>query len=118
MMLQLPKVRRDGKFMMTLIDASEVKGIEPKTFAYNGSMFNGSKVFANGGSFYVLANPMLVAQAKCQALATGELMVIEAPKVQVIQGGMKSAGQIGAGKKEYVIPQYSGAHYKALKGQK
>lgn len=118
MMIQLPKVRRDGKQIDTVIDAMGIKGIEPKTFPLNGVQFNGSKVYANNGSFYVAAHPMQVAQAKHLAITTGEVVMLTAPQMQMIPSQMVSAGGNVLPKMKKELPALFGgaAEYKQLKG--
>ncbi len=100
MMVQLPKVTRQGTRVDTAIQATDIKGIEPKVFTYNGSMFNGAKVYGPAGSFYVAATPLLIMQAQCIAISSGEFQIIEAPKMQYVGGGIKSAGMIGQPKQK------------------
>jgi len=75
MILTLPKVKRNGEFQPTVVKVADISGCERAVIDYDGKKWEGTKVFVQGGSFYVLAPLKMVASAMNGALLGNVQMV-------------------------------------------
>lgn len=96
MVITLPKVKRNGEFVKTLVKVNDINGCEPALVNYQGKQWNGTKIFVQGGSFFVLAPLSMIASAMTQALQ-GNSAVVQMVKdnpVKVIPAPIKATAKL------------------------
>lgn len=82
MMISIPKIRKsNGQKVETVIEASAIKGFDSFTMVVKGVPVKGTKVFTGGSWFFSPVPPLMLAQAKVQALSTGKLQVVSPGQV-------------------------------------
>lgn len=78
MFLQIPKVQKStGKLVDTVVDPNAILGMDLHEITYQGKTYKGTKVYVAGGSFYALATPAMLFEAKHMALKSGMPQVVQ-----------------------------------------
>jgi hypothetical protein len=78
MVLTLPKVRQDGKFIMTTIKAESITGAEPCEVFFNGKKHPGTKIYTiDQGFFKVLCEPKKLAAGWAHCLKERDAVMVD-----------------------------------------